>query len=176
MFAFSTVLFPLQLILTVYKTSLSTFNLAYLFFLSFLSTYLLVLFSLFYSPVGTLLLFCFPVCALVSFVLVDIIFLLFVCLLGQSIVIIFVGLFDFGYGCICTCVYSVTLFIVVISLCFYIGLLQFCGVFHFSSFFYNFNFSTYYIFSTFKPFVCFPTVIFSLQLIFNVYKSSPTSL
>ena len=35
-------------------------------------------------------------------------------------------------GCICICVYSVTLFIVVINLCLYIGLLQFCGVFLFS--------------------------------------------
>ena len=46
-------------------------------------------------------------------------------------------------------VYSVTLFIVVINLCLYVGLLQFCGVIFFSLFFlsssffvlfYNFNF------------------------------------
>ena len=41
-------------------------------FFPFLSTYLLVLFSLLYSPIGTLLQFCFPVCALVSFVLLKI--------------------------------------------------------------------------------------------------------
>ena len=42
---------------------------------------------------------------------------------------IFVGLFWF---CLCVymyIVYSVTLFIVVINLCHYVGLLQFCGVF-----------------------------------------------
>ena len=37
--------------------------------------------------------------------------------------------FYFAYGYICICVYSVTLFTVVINLCLYIGLLQFCGVF-----------------------------------------------
>ena len=42
--------------------------------------------------------------------------------------------FDFVYGCICICVYSVTLSIVVINLCLYIGLLQFCGVFLFYPF------------------------------------------
>jgi len=35
----------------------------------FLSTYVLFLFSLLYSPLGTLLWFCFPLCTLVSFVL-----------------------------------------------------------------------------------------------------------
>ena len=53
---------------------LPLFNFAYLFFLSSLSfpsfsTYLLVLFSLLNSPLGTFLSFCFLVCALVSFVL-----------------------------------------------------------------------------------------------------------
>ena len=37
-------------------------------------------------------------------------------------------------------------------------------------------FLTYYIFSTFIPLFAFPTVPFPLQLIFNVYKSSSTSL
>ena len=36
--------------------------------------------------------------------------------------------FEFADGCICICVYLVTLFIVVINLCIYIGLLQFSGV------------------------------------------------
>ena len=49
--------------------------------------------------------------------------------------------FDFTYGCICICVYSVTLFIVVINLCLYIGLLQFWRVVFFFLFsFFNFNF------------------------------------
>ena len=38
LFAFPTVLFPLQLIFTVYKSYLPLFNFAYLFFLSFLSS------------------------------------------------------------------------------------------------------------------------------------------
>ena len=66
-------------------------NFAYVFilsFLAFLSTYLLVLFLLLYSSIGTSLEFCFPVCALDSFVLVDIIFG-FLCSLGQSIVLYF---------------------------------------------------------------------------------------
>ena len=49
LFAFPTVLCPLQLNFNVYK-SFSFFS-----FFPFLSTYLLVLFSLFYSPLGTLL-------------------------------------------------------------------------------------------------------------------------
>ena len=43
--------------------------------------------------------------------------------------------FDFAYGCICIYMYSVTLFIVVINFCLYVGLLQFCGVCLFLSFF-----------------------------------------
>ena len=50
--------------------------------------------------------FCFLVCALVSFLLVGIIFG-FLCWLDC---------FDFAYGCVCICVYSVTIFIVV-NLC-----------------------------------------------------------
>ena len=68
---------------------LPLFNFAYLFFLFFsLSTYLLVLFLFLYSPIGTLLWFCFPVGALVSFVLEDMIFG-YLCLPGQSIVLYF---------------------------------------------------------------------------------------
>ena len=46
------------------------------------------------------------------------------------------------------------------------------------SLFYNFNFfKAYYIFSTFTHLCAFPTVLFPLQLIFNVYKpSSSTSV
>ena len=36
-------------------------------------------------------------------------------------------------------------------------------------------FKTYYIFSTFIPLFAFPTVLFPLQLIFNVYKSSSST-
>ena len=57
--------------------------------------------------------------------------------------------FDFAYKCIYIFVYSVTLFIVVINLCLYVGLLQFYRVpppcflsssFFIFSLFYNFNF------------------------------------
>ena len=41
----------------------------------------------------------------------------------------------------------------------------------FSFLFYNFNFLNLLYFSTFIPLFAFPTVIFPLQLIFNVYKS-----
>ena len=49
--------------------------------------------------------------------------------------------FDFAYGCIYICVYSVTIFL-VINLCLYVGLLQFCEVLFFPFFFslYIFNF------------------------------------
>ena len=53
---------------------------------------------------------------------------------------------DFVYGCICICVYSVTLFIVIIKLCLYIGVLQFCGVLLFSFFFHFFFFSFFLLF------------------------------
>ena len=101
---------------------LPQFNFAYLFFLSFLSFLfsqrLLLLFSLLYSPSGSLLYCYFPVCALVSFVLVDIIF----GFLSRSIycTLFLLVWFYFAYGCICKCVYSATLFIVVINLCLYL--------------------------------------------------------
>ena len=80
-----------RMIFSLYKSSLSAtiqLCISILSFSPFLSTYLLVLFSLFYSPIGTLLQFCFPVCALISFALVDIIFG-FLCSPGQSIVLYF---------------------------------------------------------------------------------------
>ena len=63
------------------------------------------------------------------------------------------------------------IFIVVINLCLYIGLLQFCGVFFFflSSFSLFLIFKNYYYFSTFIP--LFPTLLFPFQLILNIYKS-----
>ena len=67
---------------------LPLFSLAYLFFL-FLSTYLLVLFSLLYSQLAPCFSFVFQfVLQIVSFVLVEIIFG-FLCLLGQSFVLYF---------------------------------------------------------------------------------------
>ena len=94
------------------------------------------------------------------------------------------GCFHFAYGCICICVYSVTLVIVVINLCLYTGLLQFCGAYFLFSFYlspsflFSFHFFIVLIFlnllffSTFIPSLDFPTVLFPLQLIFNVYKFS----
>ena len=46
--------------------------------------------------------------------------------------------FNFAYGCICIYVHSVILFISVINLCSYVGLLQFCGAFF--SFFLSLSF------------------------------------
>jgi len=95
--------------------------------------------------------------------------------------------FDFAYGCICICVYSVTLFIVVYkplplwwafavlwSFPFFLPFLLFSSLlsYFFSPFFIILTFKTYYIFSTFTPLFIFPTVLFPLQLIFNGYKSS----
>ena len=83
--------FPLTLNININKSSLSTSVklciciLSFFSFIPLVSKCLLVLFSLLYSPIGTLLQFCFPVCALVSFVLVDISFGS-LCLLGISIV------------------------------------------------------------------------------------------
>ena len=74
LFAFPTLLLPLQLVFNIYKCSLIYLYLTlhiYSFF-PFLSTYLLILFSLLYSPIGTLLQFCFLVYALISLVLEDI--------------------------------------------------------------------------------------------------------
>ena len=166
---------------------LPLFNFAYLFFLSLLSSQHICQFY-FHCFIPQLApCFCFPVSDFSQFCFgrYNFWFPLFagsiyctLCLLVCS---------DFDYRCLCICVYSVTLFIVVINFCLYIWVLQFCGVllfsffFHFFSFlFYNFNFQvfkTYYIFSTFILLFAFPTVLFPLQLTFNVYKfSSSTSI
>jgi len=81
-------------------------------------------------------------------------------------------------------VYSITLFIVVINLCLYVELLQFCELFLFFFFFFfrlffiilTFNFLTYYFFYIFITLFAFPTVLFHMQLNFNVYKPSSTSI
>ena len=65
--------------------------------------------------------------------------------------------FDFAYGCICICIYSVTLSVVVINLCLYIGLLQFWGVsFFFLSLFLilTFNFLNLLYFFHIFSFIC----------------------
>ena len=91
---FSYCSFSLAVNLNVYKSSLSNsvyICISILSFFSFfllLSTYFSVLFSLLYSPIGTLLQCCFPVCALLSFVLGDISFG-FLCLPDQSILLYF---------------------------------------------------------------------------------------
>ena len=73
--------------------------------------------------------------------------------------------FDFAYGCICICIYSVTLSVVVINLCLYIGLLQFWGVsFFFPLSFFNFNFlNLLYFFYTYS-FVCLSYCSFPLAV------------
>ena len=71
---------------------------------------------------------------------------------------------------------SVTFLIVDINLCLYVGLLQFYVIFlfFFLLFFFLFSFliliflKPIIIFSTFIPLFAFPTVLFPLQLIFNV--------
>ena len=76
--------------------------------------------------------------------------------------------FNFAHGCICICVYSVTLFIVAKNLCLHIGLLQFCGVFHsFFPFSFFFLFFLFYTFNFLKPiifflhlFLCLPFLLF----------------
>ena len=175
----------------VHLLYLPLFNFAYLFFFSFLSsflsTYLLVLFSLLYFPLGTLFQFCFPVCALVSFVLADRIFD-FLSLPGKFIVlhfcwtvlILLMGIYLYGY------IQSHFLLLLQTS----VSMLGFCSSVEFSwffsfflsssvfffSLFYNFNFlKTYYILSMIIPLFAFLTVLFPLQLIFHVYKSSSST-
>ena len=69
--------------------------------------------------------------------------------------------FDFDYGWICTCVYSVTLSI-VINLCLYTGFLQFCGVFLFFPLFFFF---------LFIPFLFYIFNFFNLLYFFYIYSS-----
>ena len=127
-------------------------------------------------PNWHLALVCFPVCALVSFVLVDIVFG-FLCLLGQSIVLYFcwavlillMGVHVYIY----IYVYSVTFFTVVINLCLYVGLLQFCVFLFFPLFsfffiffplFLNFNFLNLLYFFYIYSFVCFSSCSFPLAV------------
>ena len=137
---------------------LPLFNFTYLFFLFFVSFPLNILATFVFTAVfPTWHLFCFPLCALVSFVLVDIIFG-FLCLLDQYIVLHFCWtVLILHIRCIFICVYSVTLFTVVINLCLYFGLLQFCGIFLF-------------LFFSLLSFLCFIILIFNHIIFFYIYS------
>ena len=110
---FSYYSFPLAVNLYINLLYLPLFSFVYLFFL-FLSTYLLVLFSLLYSTIGTLLYFCFPVCALVLFLTGRYNF--WFPLFTRSIYCTLFSLdsFHFAHGCIC--VYSIILIIISLIL------------------------------------------------------------
>ena len=127
------------------------FNFAYLFFFSFLSSKHNCQFYFHYitSQLAPSFSFAF------QFVLQLVLFLtgrynFWLPLFTRSIycTLFLLSCFDFAYGCICICVYSVTLSI-VIHLCLYIELLQFCGVFLFflSSSVFFFLFSLIYEFN-----------------------------
>ena len=89
--------------------------------------------------------------------------------------------FDFAYRCRHIWIYSVTLLIVVIKLCLYIGLLQFCGVFLFCSFFFHFVFfSLFYNFNFLKPiiffvhlFLCLPFLLFFSPCSYSLMYINP---
>ena len=72
--------------------------------------------------------------------------------------------FDFAYGCICVCVYSVTLFIVVINFCLYVGPLQFSVVFLF------FFFPHFVYLLPFFSFLFFLFLIFKNYYFFYIYS------
>ena len=133
---------------------LPLFNFAYLVspsFLSFLSCQHFVSFmfiALF--PNWHLTLVLFSSCALVSFVLVDIIFG-FLCLPGQSIVLYFCWTVLILLMGVYVYVYIQSHFLLLfINLCLCDGLLQFCGVFLFFSPFYFF---LLYFLTFFSPFL-----------------------
>ena len=170
LFDFPTVLFPLQLLFNVYKSSsiiyltLHIYSL-FLFFLSFplnifVSFIFIVLFLNWY-----LALVLFPSFALVCFVLVDIIFGFF-CSLGQStvhyfcwtVLILLMGVYVYVY-------IQSHFFVVVINFCLYVGLLQFCGAFLFSFlFFITLIFlNVFYFFYTYS-FVCLSYCSFPLAV------------
>ena len=157
------------------------FNLAYLFFPSFLSFLYFQRICQFYFHCFILQLApCFSL--VVQFVLQLVLFLngrynFWFPLFTRSIycTIFLLDCFDFAYGCICICVYSVTLFIVVINLCLYVGLLQFCGVFLFStlfSFLFHFLFSLFYNFKFFKHIIFF----YIYSFVFLSYCSFPLAV
>jgi len=97
---------------------------------------------------------------------------------AKELLVYFLNCFGFAYGCICIFVYSATLFIVVFaalwSFPFFFFPPFFLCPFLFLFYFYNFNFYFFNLlyFSTYIPLFAFPTVLFPLELILNVYKSS----
>ena len=106
---------------------LPLFNFACLSVLSFLSSQHICYFYFHCFIPQLALCFSFVFQFVLSFILVDIIFV-FLCLPGQSIVLYFCWTVFILLMGVCICVYSVTLFI-VINLCIYIWPLQFCGAF-----------------------------------------------
>ena len=120
-----------------------------------LSTHLLVLFSLFYSPI---------LFSSLCFSFFSGRYNFWFPLFTRSIYCtsFFLDCFDFAYGCIGICVYSVTLSSVVINLCLYVGLLQFCGVFFFFPFFLSSSF--------FFPFLFYIFNFFNLLYFFYIYS------
>ena len=121
-------------------------KLSFFYFSSFLSKCSSGLFSLLYPLTGTLLLFCSPVCALVSFVLIDLI-IGFLFLPGQSIVLYFCCTVLIFNGCMCICGYSVTHFIDAVNFYLYVWLLQFCRFFPIYMSFYFYFFFFLFLFS-----------------------------
>ena len=154
----------------------------FIFFLSFpLHIFVCFIFIALF-PTGHLALALFSSCALVNFILVDIIYG-FLCSLGQSIVL-YVGLFRFWlwvhmYMCIFShtfyCCYKALplcwAFAVLWSFLFFISFFFFLLPFSFL-FFIILIFKSIIYFSTFIPLFAFPIVLFPLQLIFHVYKAS----
>ena len=113
---------------------LPLFSIAYLFVLSFLSSQRICQFSFYCFILHMAPCFSFVfqfVLQLVSFLTGTYNFLFPFFARSIYCTLCLLDCFDFAYGCVCICVYSVKLFIVVINLCLYIGLLQFCGVFLF---------------------------------------------
>ena len=97
---------------------------------------------------------------------------MFVCFSPSVVVVDFIGIMKSNY-IFELFFFSTVTFFVVINLCLYVGLLQFCGVSLFFLSFFNFTILNLLLFFfTFIPLFAFPTILFPLQLIFNVYKSS----
>ena len=138
LFAFPSILSPLYTsLMYINLLSLPLFNFACLFFLSFLSSQHIcqVYFHCFIPQLAP----CFS--SVFQFVLQLVLFLTSrynfqFPLFGRSVycILFLLDCFDFVYGCICICVYSITIFIVVINICFYVGL---CSSVEFTFFFFS---------------------------------------
>ena len=131
-------------------------------FLFFLSTYLLVSFSLLYSSIGTQLQFGFPVCSLISIFLVYIIFG-FLCSQGQSILLNFCWTVLILFM-VYMCIFSHTFYCYKpLALPWAFAVLQSFPfsflLFYFFSLFYNFNFLNLLYFFL-HLFLCLPILLF----------------